>query len=178
MTTFALPPAYRLAAAAAFLLLAGHRAAAADYVRADLTLAAPWARASVSKTAQAFITIRNTGTEADRLMAISSPVAKRVELVRYEEIGGVNGAQTVKSLEIPPGNTVSLSPATLVLSLIGLKQSLTAGSTVRLTLTFARAGAVSVFARVAEAGATQPPAPPEEEKKPPAAAPKKPRPRR
>lgn len=176
--TLAIRTAHRVAAAAIFLLLAGHAAGAADFVRADLKLENPWARASVSKTAEAFLTIRNTGTEADQLMAISSPIAKRVEIMRYEQIGGVNSAQSIKLLELPPGKSIALAPATTVLSLVGLKRPLQAGSTITLTLTFARAGAVSVFAEVAKAGANAPPAPPPDVKKTPAPAPKQPRKRR
>ncbi len=168
---------HRIAAAAIpiLCLLAGPTAGAAEYVRADLKIVMPWARASASKTAEAFLTIRNTGPEPERLMAISSPVAKRVELLRYEAIGGVNSAQTVKWIEIPPGKAIALAPATTVLSLVGLKRPLQVGSTIRLTLTFAHAGAVSVFARVAAAGATEAPPDPEEKK---AVEPPKPKPRR
>lgn len=171
--TPALRAASPFAAAAVLCLLASRAAGAAEYVRADLKISAPWARASASKTAEAFLTIRNEGAEPERLMAISSPVAKRVELLRYEAIGGVNGAQTVKSIEIPPGKTITLAPAATVLSLIGLKRPLQVGSTVRLTLTFARNGAVSVFARVAAAGATEAPPDPKETKAPEAAQPKR-----
>jgi copper(I)-binding protein len=159
-------PALRFATAAILLAVAAGPAAAAEYVRADLRIAAPWARASAAKTAEAYITIRNTGAEPDRLLAISSPVAKRVELQRYEAIGGTNNASRISAVEIPPGKTVTLAPSKTVLSLIGLKRPLQMGSTVTLTLTFEHAGAVSVFAPVLAPTAEKAPVDPDDKKAP------------
>jgi hypothetical protein len=164
-------PALRIAAAAIVLTVAAGPAAAAEYVRADLRLSAPWARASASKTAEAYLTIRNTGAVPERLLAISSPVAKRVEMQRYEAIGGVNKASRISAVEIPPGKTVTLAPSRTVLSLVGLKRPLQMGTTVTLTLTFENAGAVSVFAPVLAATADEPPSDPK--KKPPVRKPRR-----
>jgi copper(I)-binding protein len=164
--------ALRIAAAAILLAVAAGPAATAEYVRADLRLSAPWARASASKTAEAYLTIRNTGTVPERLLAISSPVAKRVEMQRYEAIGGVNKASRISAVEIPPGKTVTLAPSGTVLSLVGLKRPLQRGTTVTLTLTFEQAGAVSVFAPVLAATADKAPEDPKN-KKPPVRKPRR-----
>jgi copper(I)-binding protein len=165
---------YAAIAAAILCIAIGDTAAARETVRADLRISAPWARASAGKIAEAYVTIKNTGAEPERLLAISSPAAERVELRRYPQLGRVASPQKIKSTEIPPGQTVTLAPTRTVLALVGLKRPLKVGSTVTLTLTFERAGAVSVFAPVVDAETLKPP--PDLDDKP--APHKKPRTRR
>jgi hypothetical protein len=96
---------YAAIAAAILCIAIGDTAAARETVRADLRISAPWARASAGKIAEAYVTIKNTGAEPERLLAISSPAAERVELRRYPQLGRVASPQKIKSTEIPPGQT-------------------------------------------------------------------------
>src|SRR5260370_33360735 len=98
----------RLALAAWFAVLA-LPALALDYKLGATEIGQPWARATPS-TAEAgggFLGITNTGTTLDRLIAVKSPAADKVEvhgihmdrnIMRMR--GVVNGSET------PPGATV------------------------------------------------------------------------
>ena len=94
--------------------------------------------------ATAFLTIDNTGLEADTLVAASSPEAGSVVL--HEMTGGRMQAMPV--LVIPPGGPVSLAPGSFHAMLAGLTRPLAAGDTVTLRLRFARAGLLTVRAPV------------------------------
>ena len=142
---------------------------------ASITVTGAWARASSAMAAAgaAYLTIENTGTEADALVGASSPAAKTVEVhetVAMESAapsdgmsgespmpsasgdmgGGMMGMVPVARLEIPAGGTVELKPGGYHVMLIDLNQELKAGATIEITLTFEKAGDVTVTAEVRE----------------------------
>lgn len=96
--------------------------------------------------AAAFMTILNAGTEADRLVAAKTDVAMTVEI--HEVVEGDGGVMQMQpladGLEIPAGGTVVLQPGSYHLMLIGIKQDFTMGFTYELTLTFEKAGDVTI----------------------------------
>jgi copper(I)-binding protein len=149
-----------LAAALSFatFLLAG-AAAAETYTVGSIEVSNPWARAT-PKGAQvggAYMTITNKGTEADRLIGVSSPVAGQVELHQMAMDKGVMSMRPVPGgLEIKPGQTVELKPASSHLMLMGLKQPLAQGQRVKATLDFAKAGKVDLEYVVESMGAQAP----------------------
>jgi copper(I)-binding protein len=71
----------------------------------------------------------------------------------------VNGVmqmrQLADGLPVPAGGSVVLKPGSYHVMLIGLKKPLTAGETFPLTLTFAKAGNISVTVAVQAIGAMQ-----------------------
>jgi copper(I)-binding protein len=137
------------------LLLALALPAAAQEVRAgDLTIAQGWSRAAgQGATGAGYLTIANHGSQPDRLLSASSPVARTVELHTHMREGEVMRMRPVQGIDIPPGQTVSLQPGGLHVMLIGLNQPLKQGETVPLTLRFQRAGEVQVPLAVQSAGA-------------------------
>jgi hypothetical protein len=66
---------------------------------------------------------------------------------------GVSKMRPMQSLTVAPGQPVTLVPGGYHIMLMNLKQPLTEGQTVPLTLTFEKAGPVKVSAMVAKAGA-------------------------
>lgn len=95
-----------------------------------------------------------TGGDADdELVAVSCEAAARVEIHETRGEAGVTTMRAVARLPIASHRTVRLAPAGLHLMLVDLRHALSAGSTVPLTLEFARAGRLVVRARVAEPGA-------------------------
>ena len=100
-----------------------------------------------------YVTIVNTGA-ADRLVAVASPAAGKVELHESTMADGVMRMRGIASLAIPAGATVKLAPGGYHVMLIALTQPLTVGQSVPVTLTFEKAGAVETKASVAKAGAT------------------------
>ena len=136
----------RLAAAlGAALLLAASAAAAHDFTLGALKLDHPWARASAGPAGNgaAFLVIENSG-EADRLVATAGDVAARVELHTHTMAGDVMQMRQVEAVEIPAHGSAALQPGGLHIMLIGLKQPLREGERFPLTLTFDKAGEITV----------------------------------
>jgi copper(I)-binding protein len=149
------------AAAAALLIAAVARAAFAGEVTVlgPLEIDTPWARATIGtdRPGAAYVTIRNTGEQADRLIAVETAVAGRPEVHQMVKEGGVMKMRPAEPLEIPPGGEVRLEPGGLHIMLMQLRAPLAQGGEVPLTLVFEQAGEVTVMAPVGAIGASGPP---------------------
>jgi hypothetical protein len=123
----------------------------------------PWTRATVfgASVAAGFLTIEDKGNQADRLTGASADVAQKVEIHEMSMEDGVMKMRALPDgIEIKPGETVTLKPGGVHLMMFGLKEKLVPGSMVRVTLNFAKAGAIRVELPVQNVGATAPaPAP-------------------
>jgi copper(I)-binding protein len=144
---------------AAALSLWGGAAAAETYTVGSIEIGNPWARATPkgASVGGAYMTITNKGTEPDRLVGASSPVASQLEVHQMAVDKGVMSMRPVQGgLEIKPGQTVALNPQALHLMLMGLKQPLTQGTRVKATLEFAKAGKLDLEYVVESMGARGP----------------------
>lgn len=93
----------------------------------------------------AYFTVTNNGSETDRLISASAPVAHVVEIHEIKDNDGVKEMRPLEhGLEIPAGETVMLAPGGYHIMMIGLTQDLTAGMSFELTLTFEQAGEIVV----------------------------------
>ena len=139
--------------AAAILWTAG--AAAAEFRIGGITVENPWARAttSMAKTGAAFMTIRNGGTEPDRLVAVTSGVAKRAGLHQTLMEGGVMKMRPAGAVEVPAGGVARLEPGGYHVMFTGLAAPLRKGASFPLTLRFEKAGEIEVEVVVMKAGA-------------------------
>ncbi|HWY14329.1 MAG TPA: copper chaperone PCu(A)C [Rhizomicrobium sp.] len=115
-----------------------------------------WARATIGSSANAAIYMTITSPNPDRLVAASTPVANKTDLMTLE--GGSSAMEMIylKTIDIPANKPVSLNPNGLHVWLAGLKQPLKAGETFPLTLTFEKAGRRQVSVSVTKPGATPP----------------------
>jgi copper(I)-binding protein len=122
----------------------------------QLEIKAPWARATPGRAENgaAYLTIVSPTT--DRLTAASSPVAKKVELHTMSMEGGVMRMRPLAAIDIPAGQTVTLSPGGMHIMLLGLTQPLRQGQSFPLTLSFDHAGSRQVTVAVKKAGAMGP----------------------
>jgi copper(I)-binding protein len=137
----------------------GGAAAAETYTAGAIEIANPWARATPkgAPVGGAYMTITNKGAEADRLVAISMPVAAKSEVHQMVMDKGIMSMRPVPGgLEIKPGQTVVLNPQSFHLMLMGLKQPLTQGERVKATLDFAKAGKLDIEFVVESMGAQGP----------------------
>ena len=112
----------------------------------------PWSRASAAATGAVFLSISNSGG-ADRLIGASSPAAAEMQIHATEMDGEIMRMRRVDGIDIPAQGTAVLAPGGYHLMLIGLKEPLKAGTTVAVTLDFAKAGKIAVTASVEKAGA-------------------------
>ena len=129
-------------AAAASLTLAS--AALADM--SAIMVHDSYARASNKMAGAAFMAVMNSAAEDDRLIAVSSDIAKRTELHTHMETG--DGVMKMMHVEegfvIPAGETHMLKRGGDHVMFMGLNQELKQGDMISLTLTFEKAGDVVV----------------------------------
>ncbi|MEQ8282229.1 MAG: copper chaperone PCu(A)C [Parvibaculum sp.] len=133
-----------------FLALAGLAAPAS--AGNGISVADPWARASVTATGAAYLTLENAGTEDDALVEVRSDVAEKIEIHDMTMDGMVMRMRKLDRLALPAGETVRLAPGGLHIMLIRLHGPLAEGDAVPLTLVFETAGEIEVLAAVQKAG--------------------------
>lgn len=133
-------------------------AAAHEYEIGSVKIVHPWARATAggSPNGAVYMTLSVAGSEADRLLAVSTPAAKRAQLHRTIMDDGVMKMRPVDAVEIAPGPPTVMQPGGLHVMLMGLAAPLEEGDLLPLTLTFEHAGTIEVEAIVLSAGAMSP----------------------
>lgn len=93
-----------------------------------------WVRPSVPGQHGTGGYMKITARESQQLVGASSPVAGVAEIHEMKMEGDVMRMRPVKSLELPAGKMVELKPGGLHIMLMDLKQPLSAGSSVPVTL--------------------------------------------
>ncbi|OXR48415.1 hypothetical protein PuT2_13380 [Pusillimonas sp. T2] len=106
----------------------------------------PWSRATVEAvpTGAVYLTLRNSGGTADRLVGVSTPVAKKAELHTHIKDGELVRMRQINAIELAASSSVTLESGGLHIMLIGLKHALIKGKSFPLTLVFEEAGPVVV----------------------------------
>jgi hypothetical protein len=132
------------------LLLAGLLAApllaqAHDYSAGQIHIDHPWSRAMPpsAPNAAAFFVLHNRGA-ADRLVAVSTPVAQKAELHEHVHQDGLMKMQQVQGVEVPAGGEVKFAPMGYHVMLFGVSKQAADGERFPLTLRFEKAGKVQV----------------------------------
>ena len=123
---------------------------AAETKHGALTIASAWARPSIGKhsNSAAYMLIKNTGA-ADRLMAASTAQAGKVELHTHIQDGDImRMRKIVGGVAIPAQGSLALKPGGHHVMIMKLKTPLLKGSMLPLSLTFEKAGTVTVHATV------------------------------
>lgn len=140
--------ARRLCAAAALAAAAATGPALAAGKRAPVVESA-WARASagMARAGAGFLTIRNEGA-ADQLVGASAGVSRKVEIHTHVMDGAVMRMRRVDAVAVAASATTALRPGGDHLMFIGLHAPLEEGGRFPVTLTFEKAGAVTVWMEV------------------------------
>jgi periplasmic copper chaperone A len=143
---------FKLVAFAASLVLAS----AAMAQTSQLEVSNAWARATPGKAENgaAYLTIQSP--TSDRLISVSSPVAKKVELHSMSMEGMVMKMRPLAGVDIPAGQPVTLKPGGQHIMLEGLGAPLREGQSFPLTLTFEKAGTRTVTVAIEKPGAAGP----------------------
>lgn len=121
-----------------------------------ITVEGAYARPSLGKAPNSavYMTIRTTG-ESDRLLKADSPIAEAVEVHTTEmDSRGVMKMRPVDAVSIEPTAATELQPGGLHIMLLRLVGSLEKGGTIPLTLTFEKAGELTLDVPVGEADAS------------------------
>jgi len=135
------------------------QAADYEYDVGPIHIAQPWARATPkgAKSGAGYMTITNNGSTPDRLSCVSSDASAECQLHTMTMENGVMKMRPVEGgLEIKPGETVRLKPASVHVMFLDLKHPLEAGKTLGATLQFEKAGTVQVEFPIAAIGARAP----------------------
>lgn len=91
-----------------------------------------------------YVTVSNHGSEPDALVSASTAIATTVELHQTVEKDGKIVMQP--QFDVPAGGRLEMKPGSYHIMLLGLKQPLQPGDAVNVTLTFQKAGEMSVKA--------------------------------
>ena len=157
-------PTYRLLRAVAVLAAASIVspnlvALAKDFTAGAITIERPWSRATPSgaKVAAGYLTINNTGDGPDRLLSLIADIAGHTSIHQMSMSDGMmQMRELTDGLAIPAQGSVTLEPQSYHLMFEDLKRPLKQGETFSGTLTFDKAGPVSVTFDVKGLGASSP----------------------
>jgi periplasmic copper chaperone A len=131
----------------ALLTFAVPPAAADTITHGALKISQPWSRVAPPgfRVAGGFLSITNTGTEPDRLIGGSFPLAGRFEIHEMAMQGGMMKMSELKDgLEIRPGQTVELRPGSYHVMFMEMTGPLVENARHKGTLVFQKAGPVEV----------------------------------
>jgi len=105
-------------------------------------------------SAAAFMVLSNEGETPDRLIEVSSDLAKRIEL--HTHIASDDGVMRMREVEdgfsVPAGGTHRLERGSDHVMMMGLTRALSSGDEVEMTLVFETAGEITVTFLVGLAG--------------------------
>jgi periplasmic copper chaperone A len=135
-------------AIASALVLTAATAFAQTNTAGDIEVANPWATATTGTkltNGAVYMSLTDRGTRSDELVAASSPVAQKAELHVFDVENGVYGMHKVDGIEVTPGAAATvLRPGGAHVMLEALTRPLRPGTTFPLTLTFQRAGTLTI----------------------------------
>lgn len=120
----------------------------------DLELSAGFTRAMLPNqpVGGGFVTIKNTGSTDDVLIAAESPSAGYMELHEMAMEGDVMKMRPLKDgIPVPAGETVELKPGGLHMMFMKVTVPFVEGAAVNVKLTFAKAGSVDLVLPVGPA---------------------------
>lgn len=106
-----------------------------------------YARASATPTAAAgaaYVSLMNHAAEADTLVSAATPAAQTTEIHTTEITDGVMRMKAAGPLEIPAMGRLEMKPGGYHIMLMGLKAPLRKGDEIEITLTFEKAGEMTL----------------------------------
>lgn len=136
----------------------GHNHGAMQMAQHDgVSVEAPFARASAgpARNGAAYLTLKNAGGHADRLIGASTPAAERAELHTHIKDGDIMKMRQIEAVDVPAGGMAMLEPGGDHVMLMGLKAPLKEGESFPLTLIFENAGEVTVDVAIGAVGAME-----------------------
>lgn len=113
----------------------------------SLKIKAAWTRATVktAKVAGGYVTIKNTGAHADRLVGGATEISNSLQIHEMKLVDDIMRMRPLEAgVEILPGEEVVLKPGAQHLMFMGLQEQLQEGNTVNVTLVFEKAGEITI----------------------------------
>ena len=103
----------------------------------------PWAKPSVTEAAAVFMTLRNNGQKAERVVGGSTPIATKVILREFD-------GTPLEFFELQPRKPLALKPGRRYIALRGLRRILAVEDSFPLSLRFADGGGIDLTVAVEE----------------------------
>ncbi len=128
-------------------------ALAEQFTLGDLTIDNPMIRATPANApvSGGYMTIKNDGSQSDRLIAVEVEFAEESQIHEMKMDGDVMKMREIQGgLEIPASETIVLQPGGFHLMFMKLDQQLKAEQSFDATLTFENAGSVEITLNVEE----------------------------
>jgi len=125
----------------------GRTANAAEVSVGKIKISKPWSRATPggARVGAAYLTIRNRGSKADRLISGTTEIAERVEVHAMRVTDGIMKMRRLtKGLEIGPSASIEFKPGGYHFMFVGLKRPIVKGESIRASLVFENGGEVEV----------------------------------
>jgi hypothetical protein len=117
-----------------------------DVTLGSLTITGQWVRTTTNNVTAAYLVVKNTGV-ADRLIKASTPLTATVQLHEVITEGSTSKMQEkAGGFPIPANGMLELKPGGFHIMLMDLKAPVTEGQVVPITLTFEKAGEVTIMA--------------------------------
>ncbi|AIL65059.1 hypothetical protein NOVO_03355 [Rickettsiales bacterium Ac37b] len=91
-----------------------------------------------------YLDITNKGTDADTLLSAQTSIASKCELHKTVNTDGVITMTAIDKLVIPANTMVTFAPNGMHVMLMGLSQKLVLGDKLSLSLTFEKAGTITI----------------------------------
>lgn len=107
-----------------------------------------WIRAAEIGNSAAYMKIVNNGFTSDHLVRAQTDVCNIVELHTHLREGHIFKMRPIEAINIPAKQTVDLKEGELHIMLLNIHRPLKENEKVKLTLTFAEAGQISIIAEV------------------------------
>jgi len=117
-----------------------------------LTVRETWSRPAVAgENGAAYFVIENGTTADDTLLSVNSEIASATEVhMSMSDDNGVMSMAMQESVSVPAGEEVEFKPGGFHVMFVALKQDLSVGDTLTLTLNFQNAGELTVQVPVKE----------------------------
>ena len=117
-----------------------------DTTPGGLSVVDPWARATIGKarSGAVYMTIVNKGHGDDSIIAVETPVARKAVIHKTEMEAGIMKMRPAGPVAVKKGGSATLRPGGMHVMLMGLRKPLKEGETFPLTLTFEKAGSVTL----------------------------------
>ncbi|WP_218311766.1 copper chaperone PCu(A)C [Alteromonas antoniana] len=136
-----------------FFTILGLSLSSLTYAKADVMIMDPYARATfpMAQSGAVYLTIENTGETERTVSAVSvaEDIASEAQIHTTDMRGDMmQMRQVTEGIVLAAGTTMSFEPGSYHIMLMGLKQGLSEGDTVPLTLTMANGETITVNAAV------------------------------
>jgi periplasmic copper chaperone A len=123
---------------------------------AQIEVTNAWARATPGGAVPGAAYLTIISPVANRLVGVSSPIAKSAQLHTMTMQGGVMRMRPITGIDLPAGKVVTLKPGGMHIMLTGLTGPLKPGQSFPLTLSLKSGGTKEVTVSVNKIGATGP----------------------